>query len=178
MNKKSIILIALLLNLGLFYSSYRLTLYLYPNVVFAVASANIGLEKNVFVLTDLPNSDLRKVVKPNPDFLYVIAKYDLSEGPLRLTGTLPHSSYWSLALYQPNTINFYVKNDQQFNQPELNLILRYDQDDISPTATEPSIISPTIKGMILFRILAIDPSTDNVNMLKKYQESIRLTPAE
>ena len=103
----------LLLYLGLLLIGallgYRLTILYFPNLAYRVAKKKLATPENVFRFPPLPDSDSRAVVKPNPDFLYATAFYNLKEGPLRLRGQLPDSTYWSLALYQPNTVNFFVQ---------------------------------------------------------------------
>jgi len=174
MKKRLNTLVTILLWLGLFFIGYVITLYLYPNVVYYKATTKMALENNILLLTDLPNSDSRKVVKPNPDFLYVIAQYDLSDGPIQIKGLMPDSSYWSLALYQPNTINYYVKNDQQFETSKVNVIFKTKEETNKQSQDGNTIISPSTKGMLLFRILVTDPSVEGLQKLNKYKESIEL----
>jgi len=106
-----IYLIALLIGLFLGYKGF---VSYYPNILFKGAQKKIGSEINEMRYAKLPDETARFVVKPNPDFLYSTCFYDLEDGPLQLTGDLPDSSYWSISFYEPNTVNFYVENDQQF----------------------------------------------------------------
>ena len=72
------------------YSSYELTILCIPNVIYAVAKKNIlargPVSENIPIPSPPMDASARAVVMPNPDFRYVIAYYNLSEGPLRLKG--------------------------------------------------------------------------------------------
>lgn len=173
-NRKLLTRIAmLLLVLGIGLGAYHLTIHYYPNLVYRKAIKKIGVADNTLTYRTLPDASFKKVVQPNPDFLYVLGTYNLKEGPIQLTGVLPDSTYWSLALYSPNTVNYYVKNDQQFLSNKLNVIIKEEEYYMDDAAAE-IIDSPTPKGMILFRILVTDNNPKVVKQFQKYQESIKL----
>ena len=108
-------------------SSYNLTIHYIPNIVYAVfhykIEKNQNIKDNEIKHFDIPSDQSRNVVMPNPDFLYSISFYDLSKGEVNLKGTMPDSTYWSVAFYKPNTINWYVKNDREFKTNQLDLKL-------------------------------------------------------
>jgi len=158
--KKWIIIASLFVIGGLIGS--RLTIHYLPNYVYAKFEKKmegVGIEKNSFRIITAPDENSRSVVKPNPDFAYVSCFFDLSDGPLHITGTMPDSVYWSVAMYEPNTVNFYVKNDQQYASNELNLVLSKEQLSVSDTEC---IVSPVTTGFILIRALVLDKSADNL----------------
>ena len=98
--------------------SYNLTIHYIPNIVYAVfhykIEKNQNIKDNEIKHFDIPNDQSRNVVMPNPDFLYSTIFYDLSEKDLNINANMPDSTYWSVSSYKPNTINWFVKNDQEF----------------------------------------------------------------
>ena len=156
---------------------YQLTLKFYPNLLYRGAKKKINIPVNTVRYPDLPDANLRSVVKPNPDFLYATAFYDLSDGPVEITGELPDSSYWSLAFYEPNTVNYYIKNDTQFPKKKLKIILAKEGQEVPPNKEDFELITTDkSSGMMLWRILVTNDESDNVAKFKANQESIQLKP--
>ena len=92
--------------------------------------------------------------RANPDSIISSMAYDLSEGPVRISGeTWPR--YWSMSLYQQNSDNFFVINDQEMADPSFNFVLALDGQDRSESDGT-VIISPTRKGIMLIRRFAAD----------------------
>lgn len=168
---KSIILYLAFLIGGIFLG-HKMTLHYFPNLLFQGAQKKIGIAENVFRYAPVPDENSRFVVKPNPDFLYATCFYNLENGPLRLNGNLPDSTYWSAALYEPNTVNFFVKNDLEFSSDNVDLIIS--EKAVEGLEKERNIISPSQKGLILFRILVTDNSPENVAKYEAYQKSISI----
>ncbi|MEM7371142.1 MAG: DUF1254 domain-containing protein [Bacteroidota bacterium] len=152
-------------------------LYGYPSLVFKVVEAAVSPGDNICYAAKLPSAESKVVVKPNPDFLYVTCHYNLDQGPLRLTGHLPDTSYWSLALYKPNTVNTAIINDRDLPQSNLELILMEEGMPIPPKLPEGAMLlpSPSKTGLLLFRILVSDPSSKNLQTLGAYQQSLQIT---
>ena len=174
MNRSIINIICLLIG---FFLGYNLFLNKYPDLLYLGAQRKINKPVNVIGSRGLPNADTRFVVKPNPDFLYATCFYDLNDGPMRLTGNLPDSSYWSVALYEPNTVNFYVKNDLEFNSSQLDMILAPPNIEGPNNDEDFEIVkSPNMKGLILFRILVTNNAPENVKKYQTYTESIKIEP--
>ncbi len=164
-----------LLIAGIFLGN-KMALHYFPNMLFEGAKEKIGTTENEFRYAAIPDENSRFVTKPNPDFLYATCFYNLEDGPLHLIGNMPDSTYWSIALYEPNTVNFYVKNDMEFNTDKLDLIIS--KNEINNLGKERNIISPSEKGLILFRILVTDNSPENVERYEAFQKSIMLEPYE
>lgn len=155
----------------------QLMLYQFPKFAYKVAKQKINRPDNEVAFAKLPDANSRFVVKPNPDFLYVTCFFDLSEGPLHLTGNLPDSSYWSISFYNPSTENYYVKNDQNYQQSEVSLVLRNDSQETVPNVEDHEVVSTEqLKGLILFRILVADHSPENLARLSEFQKSIQINP--
>lgn len=155
------------------YGSYHLTIYLIPNIVYSVFHYKIlnnqKVKDNEIKHFNIPNHQSRDVVMPNPDFLYSTSFYDLSLGDLNLKGKMPDSTYWSVSFYKPNTVNWFVKNDQEFKGNNLDLKLTY-----SNSNDENSIVSPVKKGFMIIRILVEKKDDKSLNYYKSLQKSIIL----
>lgn len=157
---------------------YQMTIRYLPNFIYNKVH-NRAFERNKADNTlsyhDLPTDTLRSVVMPNPDFLYVSCFYDVSESPLHFTGTLPDSSYWSVSFYEPNTINWYVKNDMEYDSNKLDLVLSKRNQQYKPDfAGAESAVSPNDKGFMLIRIVVTDSSPETLKKYKDWQQSIKL----
>ena len=153
--------------------SYNLTIHYIPNIVYGVfhnkIEKNQGIRDNEIKHFDIPNYKSRDVVMPNPDFLYSVSFYDLSSGDLKLKGNMPDSTYWSVSFYKPNTINWYVKNDKEFNSNRLELNLT-----INNTKGENIIHSPVKKGLMIIRILVENKDQNSIDYYKFLQKSITI----
>jgi uncharacterized membrane protein len=157
---------------------YQITIAYLPNFIYNKVH-KISLEKtgadNVLSYPDLPTDSSRSVVLPNPDFLYISCFYDISKNPIHFKGILPDSSYWSVAFYQPNTINWYVKNDTQYPSNQLDLVLVKKGTDYKYDFKQSEIAaSPTNKGFMLIRILVTDNSDAVVQKFRVWQKSVKL----
>lgn len=94
--------------------------------------------------------------RANPDSIISSMAYDLSDGPVRISGeTWPR--YWSISFYQQNSDNFFVKNDLELPDTSFDFILALDDQDTRQLTGE-TIRSPTAKGIMLIRRFAADPS--------------------
>lgn len=80
---------------------------------------------------------------------------------------MPDSSYWSVSFYKPNTINWYVKNDQEFNTNKLDLKL-----SLNNNLKENTIKSPVEKGFMIVRILVEKKDKESLDYYKSLQKSI------
>lgn len=162
---------------------YKLTIKHIPDVIYSRVKTKMmtqsDIKENELRILPFPTSKSRAVVKPNPDFAYVSTFYDLSDGSLHLTGPMPDSTYWSVALYEPNTNNFYVKNDLQFGTDELDIVI-IDKSILKEQVDMPDdseiIMSPRSKGFLLIRILGTERSAEQrkeiielMNQLKSRQ---------
>jgi uncharacterized membrane protein len=81
---------------------------------------------------------------------------------------MPDSTYWSVAFYKPNTINWYVKNDREFKTNQLDLKLSLVDND------EKTIKSPVKKGFMIIRILVEKKDQKFIDHFKSLQQSIKL----
>ena len=167
---------ALAFTLSLFVG-YKGFIHFYPNLLYLGAKQKIGGIENSFKHAELPDENSRFVVKPNPDFLYSSCFYDLNDGPLLVEATALPTSYWSLALYAPNTVNFYVKNNAASQTTKLRLFLAQREADRLCTPREAEFLhTKEAKGLLLFRFLVTDTSSISFPKIKQAQQSLRLLP--
>ena len=119
------LILYLLLSFTVSYGSYNVTILMIPNIIYKVFHYKIvnnqNVQDNELKHFDIPNDQSRDVVMPNPDFLYSTSFYDLSNGDLNLKGKMPDSTYWSVSFYKPNTVNWFVKNDNEFIDNNLDM---------------------------------------------------------
>jgi uncharacterized membrane protein len=128
---------------------------------FIMLRTTAGISKLVDINTILhaprPTWRSRGVVRPSPDLLYSICVYDLNaaHGAVRVhTHGMPET-YWSVAVFDANTNNFYALNDRQAKTGDADFLL------IAPGAPAggsrlPTVAAPTNRGIVLFRTLIND----------------------
>ena len=151
--------------------SYNLTIHYIPNIVYAVfhykLEKNQNIKDNEIKHFDIPSYQSRNVVMPNPDFLYSTIFYDLSEKDLNINANMPDSTYWSVSFYKPNTINWFVKNDQEFVTNNLDLTLTFND-----SGSENVIKSPVKKGFMIIRILVEKKDQKSIELYRTLQKNI------
>lgn len=94
--------------------------------------------------------------RANPDSIISSMAYDLSGGPVRVSGEV-WPQYWSLSLYQQNSDNFFVVNDQQLDGPKFDFVIATGGQVVENSDATP-ISSPTTKGILLVRRFAAQES--------------------
>lgn len=142
--------IALLVHFG--------TLYALPRLVMRRALRVMG-EPNAMHFGTRPTAASRVVVRPSPDILYASCPFDLSSGPLRVTASVPHSTYWSVSAFDAATNNFFVRNDREVTGDSLELLLlqRGQTLPLSDNALQRVIVfAPSKRGLLLFRTVIDD----------------------
>jgi uncharacterized membrane protein len=142
--------IALLVHFG--------TLYALPRLVMRRALRTVG-EPNSMHFGTRPTAASRMVVRPSPDILYASCPFDLSSGPLRVTASVPHSTYWSVSAFDAATNNFFVRNDREVTGDSIELLLvqRGQTLPLSDNALQRVIVfAPSKRGLLLFRTVIDD----------------------
>ena len=116
-------------------------------------------------VTQLPLADPNNSPMPfmDPAFAMAICRYDLSEGPLKLTVPVSQA-YTSVSFYTRNEIAYYAINDRSAGKRviELDLMTEAQHEDLPEdeeiTAADRLIIdSPTTTGLIVLKALAAEP---------------------
>ena len=130
-----------------------------PYGIMAIAQKQMQDKYNgkINTLYHLPpsNSDSKLAPFPNPDSLYSLCAYDVSDKPLHITANIPES-YWSLSLYQQNMDNYFVLNDKQIQSGYAEIILTGKNKTISEQGNTKIVITPTNKGFLFIRYLIED----------------------
>ncbi|CCD94734.1 conserved exported hypothetical protein [Bradyrhizobium sp. ORS 375] len=116
-------------------------------------------------VTPLPLADPTNSPMPfmDPAFAMAICRYDLSDGPLKLTVPVSQA-YTSVSFYTRNEIAYYAINDRSAGKRviELDLMTEAQHEDLPEdeevTAADRLIIdSPTTTGLIVLKALAAEP---------------------
>jgi uncharacterized membrane protein len=117
-------------------------------------SLNIIDQKGINVAMPSPRMDhhQRSVVRSTPDILYTACIYDLNDGPLQLT-TPTMGGYTSVSAFAHNTDNYFTQDDRSALNNKLDITLVSDNWYGDVPAGSTAVISPTSKGIVLFRVL-------------------------
>ncbi|AMA57249.1 DUF1254 domain-containing protein [Bradyrhizobium sp. CCGE-LA001] len=116
-------------------------------------------------VTQLPLADPQTSPMPfmDPAFALAICRYDLSNGPIKLTVPVSQA-YTSVSFYTRNEIAYYAINDRSAGRKVIELDLMTEAqhselpEDEEVTAADRLIIdSPTATGLILMKALAPEP---------------------
>ncbi|MGJ4929714.1 DUF1254 domain-containing protein [Bradyrhizobium sp. HKCCYLS2038] len=116
-------------------------------------------------VTPLPIADPGNSPMPfmDPAFAMAICRYDLSDGPLKLTVPVSQA-YTSVSFYTRNEIAYYAINDRSAGKRviELDLMTENQHEDLPEdeeiTAADRLIIdSPSTTGLIVLKALAAEP---------------------
>src|SRR4029079_2679806 len=99
----------------------------------------------------------------DPAFAIAICRYDLADGPLKLTGPVSQA-YTSGSFYTRNEVAYYDINDRSAGRKVIELDLMTEAqhnalpEDEEITAADRLIIdSPTSTGLIVMKALAAEP---------------------
>ena len=111
--------------------------------------------------------------RANPDSIISSMAYDLSDGPVRISGEV-WPRYWSLSMYQQNSDNFFVINDQQLERSEFDFLLTHEGQSVD-AAEGTQIVSPSLKGIMLIRRFAA--SADDMPGILENQAAMTCGPA-
>jgi uncharacterized membrane protein len=139
----------LAVTLAIAAAAHLASLYAIPRLVMAHVLAPMGTT-NTMNFIRRPDASFRMVVRPSTDLLYAQCPYDLSQGPLQVTSPVPAGTWWSVAAYDADTNNFYVRDDRQL-YGRLQLVIRPPGDASGGNAH--TIISPTTTGVVILRTL-------------------------
>lgn len=137
--------------LVLAFTVQRMLVKYVPNIIFAIAKNRSAQPLNTVIHAPKTDAKLRRVVLPNPDFVYSAIFYDVSKNDLVIIGVLPDSSHYAcIAFYGDDMQPFYVLN----NQKGLNGAYQFrlsknagSKDDLT------RIRARTTQGSILVRLL-------------------------
>jgi uncharacterized membrane protein len=141
------------------------TVIILPRTATQDAYARLSPIVPVNTAVSLPAPTPEKAVMPfmDPAFASAVCRYDLSQGPLKLT--VPVSpAYTSVSFYTRNDVAYYAINDRAAGRRVIELDLmttaQHDQvpEDEEITAADRLIVeSPTPTGLIAIRAMAPEP---------------------
>jgi uncharacterized membrane protein len=141
------------------------TVIILPRTATQDAYARLTPIAPVNTVVALPAPTPEKAVMPfmDPAFASAVCRYDLSQGPLKLT--VPVSpGYTSVSFYTRYDVAYYAINDRAAGRRIIELDLmttaQHDQvpEDEEGTAADRLIVeSPTLTGLIAIRALAPEP---------------------
>jgi uncharacterized membrane protein len=133
-----------------------------PRTATQDAYSRLAMIAPVNVVTTLPMPSPENATMPfmDPAFASAVCRYDLSQGPLKLT--VPVSlAYTSISFYTRYDIAYYAINDRAAGRRVIELdLMTVDQHNQMPedeevTAADRLIVdSPTLTGLIAIRALA------------------------
>ncbi len=159
--------IAMTLLAGLFLGGivHLVSVLTLPRIGTNDAYSRLEDDTKVNTVTALPLAEPGKAPMPfmDPAFASAVCRYDLSEGPIRLT--VPVSmSYTSVSFYTDNDVAYYAINDRSAGRRVIELSLMTEEqhaalpEDEDVTAADRLIIdSPTEAGLIVLKALAAEP---------------------
>jgi uncharacterized membrane protein len=136
-----------------------------PDMVHAIAIHRVPLI-NQWINNDKTDARMRRVVLPNPDFKYSALFYDVTEHEITITGTLPDSTYASVAFYDNRCLPYYVYNNLSAERKG-----HFEFQISKNTSNGPKQLQPkTNTGVIICRYLVKNDSAFNV--MKAYQQQL------
>ena len=119
----------------------------------------------VNAVTQLPLAEPGNSLMPfmDPAFATAVCRYDLSEGPLKLTVPVSQA-YTSVSFYTRNELAYYAINDRSAGKKVIELDLMTEaqhnalpEDEEVTSADRLIIDSPTPTGLIVLKALAAEP---------------------
>ena len=150
MKRRSVISL-LVLAVAIIYCTQYIFIAFVPNLLFAIAKYRSGKPLNTVIRAPKTDAKFRRVILPNPDFIYDACFYDATKNDILITGELADSTqYASLAFYGNNLQPYYVRSNQIGLKQHFKIRLS------SVNRVRSDIISPTKQGAILLRVLVTD----------------------
>jgi uncharacterized membrane protein len=120
-------------------------------------------KENAVTALPLPEPNNAPMPFMDPAFAVAICRYDLTNGPLKLTVPVSQA-YTSVSFYTRNEVAYYAINDRSAGRKVIELdLMTEDQHSALPedeevTAADRLIIdSPTTTGLIVLKALAPEP---------------------
>jgi uncharacterized membrane protein len=105
----------------------------------------------------LVNAGYDSVVMTSPDAVTLFGAFDVTDAPVRIRGPIPRwGTYWSIALYKPDTVNFYVINDQQASGPAIDLVIAGPGSQYEKKEGEEVARAPEAKGFVILRCVVFN----------------------
>lgn len=147
-----------------------------PNVIMGTLISRASDTSGINTIFHAPRADAtsRQVVRPSPDLVYSLCVFDVTDGPIKLVAPIPADTYWSLSAFDDNTNNFFVVNDLQLSTDVVEFVLARDSYQSTAIGGAPVILSPSNKGVVLFRTLI--QSEDQLDTLEEVRKQATCAP--
>jgi uncharacterized membrane protein len=137
-----------------------------PDLVYKIAIHRTDHQFNKWINSGNTDAKMRRVVMPNPDFVYSALFYDIAGKNVTLSGTLPDSTYASISFYDDRCQPYYVYNNLDSTRTgkfRLTLVM-------NDLPDPHSVHAKTTKGVVICRFLK---STDSsYQQLVPYQKTL------
>ena len=104
-------LIGLIIFCLVAFVTQRLFIKYVPNLVYKIAVKRVDHNFNHWINAPKTDASMRRVVMPNPDFVYSALFYDITDSPVAISGVLPGLSYASVSFYDDRCQPYYVYNN-------------------------------------------------------------------
>jgi len=149
---------------------HLMTILILPRLASQDAHARLSDLGPINTFAPLPAPTAQSAIMPfmDPSFAAVACRYDLSNGPIKLTAPIS-AAYTSVSFYTRRGIAYYAINDRAAGRRiiELELMTTAQRaellEDEEVTAADRLIVeSPSETGLILVRALAPEPSLMSV----------------
>ena len=154
---------------------HLITIIMLPRTATQDAYSRLEPIAPINAVVSLPAPTPEKAIMPfmDPAFATAVCRYDLHEGPLRVT--VPVSlAYSSVSFFTRQDIAYYAINDRAAGRKTIQLDLMTAEqhselpEDENVTAADRLIVeSPTLTGLVTFRALAPEPG-----MMPMAQQSV------
>jgi hypothetical protein len=82
-----------------------------PDIVYRIAVHRTKGQGNQWISAGKTDAKMRRVVMPNPDFVYSALFYDVNAKDISVSGVLPDSGYASVAFYDDRCQPYYIYNN-------------------------------------------------------------------
>ncbi len=139
----------------------------------AITKITAGKPLNTLGLIASARSKSMFVPLASPDISYGYCSYDISLRPIRIRVNLP-PTYWSLAAYSKNGINFFTINNRQVNTRKLEIVFASEQHKAQLEEGTTIVTPPTETGLFLFRTFV--PNRSLVEVVQAQMRETRCTP--
>lgn len=141
-----------LLFVAIVFATQYLFIAAVPKLIFAIAQYRKPQPVNTVIINGKTDATMRKVVLPNPDFIYSAVFYDVTDHDLIISGEYADSTmYSSLAFYGNDVQPYQVRNNLQGFKTKYAIRLS------SVNRVNRTLRAKSKKGVILMRVLATDP---------------------
>ena len=141
----------------------------FPDLVYKIATHRTGNRFNTWINAGETNASMRKVVMPNPDFVYSALFYDITDHPITVSGVFPDSTYASVSFYDDRCQPYQVYNNLDPNRKgKFEFIL-----DSKEANAPHSMKAKTNRGVIICRFLRSNDSS--YRQLVSYQKTLSCT---